>query len=95
MNSYIPTKPKKYNEHDSFDLDTRLQQMTFNKIIQNPDEHFEKTFITNFDLIHHQCRGDKLSHSREYYETLFFKKKSSEIDIKQRDSFVSAAINSE
>ena len=47
--------------------------MTFNKIIQNPDEHFEKTFITNFDLIHHQCRGDKLSHSREYYETLFKK----------------------
>ena len=46
-------------------------------------------------MIHHQCRGDELSHSREYYETLFFKKKSSEIDIKQRDSFVSAAINSE
>ena len=45
MNSYIPTKPKKYNEHDSFDLDTRLQQMTFNKIIQNPDEHFEKTLL--------------------------------------------------
>ena len=45
MDSYIPTKPKKYNEHDSFDLDTRLQQMTFNKIIQNPDEHFEKTLL--------------------------------------------------
>ena len=73
INSYVLTKPKKYNKHDSFDLDTRLQQMTFNKIIQNPDEHFEKTFITNFDLIHHQCRGDKLSHSREYYETLFKK----------------------
>ena len=96
MNSYILTKPKKYNEHDSFDLDTGLQQMTFNEIIQNPDEHFEKTFITNFDLIHHQCRGDELSHSREYYETLFKKKINSEIDnIKQRDSFVSTAINSE
>ena len=49
--------------------------MIFNEIIQNPDQHFEKTFITNFDLIHHQCRGDELSHSREYYETLLLKKK--------------------
>ena len=84
------------NEHDKFDLDARLQQMTFNEIIQNPDNHFENAFITNFDLIHNQCRGDKLTHDRKFYETLFKEKLNSEInDIEQKDRFVLAAINSE
>ena len=95
-NSYIPTRPKLLNEHDKFDLDARLQQMTFNEIIQNPDNHFENVFITNFDLINNQCRGDKLTHDRKFYETLFKEKLNSEInDIEQKDRFVSAAINSE
>ena len=95
-NSYIPTKPKMLNEHDKFDLDARLQQMTFNEIIQNPDNHFENAFITNFDLIQNQCRGDKLTHDRKFYETLFKEKLNSEInDIEQKDRFVLAAINSE
>ena len=95
-NSYIPTKPKMLNEHDKFDLDARLQQMTFNEIIQNPDNHFENAFITNFDLIQNQCRGEKLTHDRKFYETLFKEKLNSEInDIEQKDRFVSAAINSE
>ena len=84
------------NEHDKFDLDARLQQMTFNEIIQNLDNHFENAFITNSDLIHNQCRGDKLMHDRKFYETLFKEKLNSEInDIEQKDRFVSAAINSE
>ena len=95
-NSYIPTRPKLLNEHDKFDLDARLQQMSFNEIIQNPDNHFENVFITNFDLINNQCRGDKLTHDRKFYETLFKEKLNSEInDIEQKDRFVSAAINSE
>ena len=95
-NSYIPTRPKLLNEHDKFDLDARLQQMTFNEIIQNPDNHFENVFITNFDLINNQCRGDKLTHDRKFYETLFKEKLNSEInDIEQKDRFVLAAINSE
>ena len=95
-NSYIPTRPKLLNKHDKFDVDARLQKMTFNEIIQNPDNHFENVFITNFDLIHNQCRGDKLTHDRKFYETLFKEKLNSEInDIEQKDRFVSAAINSE
>ena len=84
------------NEHDKFDLDARLQQMTFNEIIQNPDNYFEKAFITNFDLMHNQFRGDELTHDRKIYETLFKEKLNSEInDINQKDRFVLAAINSE
>ena len=73
-NSYVPTRPKFYNKHDKGNLDTRLQQETYNKIISNPEKYFEKTTITNFDLIHHHCRGDKLTRDRKYYKTLFKKK---------------------
>ena len=79
-NNYIPTRPKLLNDHDRFDLDAQLQQMTFNEIMQNPDSHFENAYITNFDLIHHECRGDKLTHDRKYYETLFNKRLNSEIN---------------
>ena len=51
-NSYIPTKPRFFNEHDKGDLDTQLKQMTYNEILQNPEEHFEKRKIITFDLIH-------------------------------------------
>ena len=95
-NSYTPIKPKLLNKHDKFDLDARLQQMTFDEIIQNPDNYFENVFITNSDLMHSQCRGDELKHNREYYETLFKEKLNSEIkEIDQKNRFVSAAINSE
>ena len=70
--------------------------MTFDEIIQNPDNYFRNAFITNFDLIHNQCRGDELKHDRKYYETLFKEKLNSEIkEIDQKNRFVSAAINSE
>ena len=68
-NSYVLTRLKFYNKHNKGGLDT--QQETYNEIISNLDKYFEKTIITNFDLIHHYCRGDKLTHGRKYYETLF------------------------
>ena len=96
INNYIPTRPKLLNDHDRFDLDTRLQQMTFNEIMQNPDSHFENTYITNFDLIHHQCRGDKLTHDIKYCETLFNERLNSQIiNVNDKGNFVSAAINCE
>ena len=71
MNNYVPTKPKFYNENGKGDLDSQLQQMTFNEIIFDPNNFFEKVHITYFDLIHNECRGDELKHDRQYYETLF------------------------
>ena len=88
-NSCLLTRPKFYNKHEKVDLDTRLQQETYNEIISNPDEYFEKTTITNFDLIHHHCRGDKLIHDRKYYETLFKKKVDFEFNNQLRkDAFL-------
>ena len=73
-NSYVLTRPEFYNKHDKVDLDTRLQQETYNEIISNPEEYFQKTTITNFDLIYHHCRGDKLTHDRNI--TRLYLKKS-------------------
>ena len=39
--------------------------------MENPDQSFRKTKIVNFDIIHHECRGDKLEKSYEYYQTVF------------------------
>ena len=70
--------------------------MTFNEIIVDTDYHFEDSFITNFDLIHNDCRGDKLSYSRKHYETISNEKVKKEIaSEKFRNRFISSAIRSE
>ena len=76
-NNYIPTRPNLLNDHDRIDFDARLQQMTFNEIMQNSDSYLESAYITNFDLssVHYQCRGDKLTHDKKYYERKTFQRK--------------------
>ena len=93
MQSYVPTKVKQRTPFDS--LDDTLRRMTFNEIISNPDYHFKNSFVTNFDLIHHQCCGDPLEHDRKYYETIFYEKLTSEITAENRQTFISSAIKSE
>ena len=72
VNNYVPLNIQndrgKENLHD---LDTRLKQMTFDEIIWDPGYHLKNSFVTNFDLIHHQCRGDSLNFSRKHYETIY------------------------
>ena len=47
-------------------------------------------------MIHHECRGDTLSFSRKYYETISYKKFNEEItDIANQQKFISSAIKSE
>ena len=67
MCSYVPTKPKSTK---FFDLHQRLQEMTFEEVVNNPKEHFDNVYIKNFDLIHHQSRGDVLNYSEKFYKTI-------------------------
>ena len=73
-NGYVPSRPIYHNEFDRGDLDMHLKQVDYNKILSDPDEYFSKVEFINFDLIHHQCRGDKLQNSKKYYETIYQKK---------------------
>ena len=87
----VNCRAKFYNRHDKGDLDTRFQQADYDEIISNSDEYFEKVTITNFDLIHQQCRGDKALHDRKYDETLFKKKVEHELNNQlHRDVFLSS-----
>ena len=84
----VPTKAKARTAYDT--LDDTLNRMTFNEIINNTDYHFENSYITNFDLIHHNCRGDPLNN------TISYEKLNNEIISKEdRASFISSAIKSE
>ena len=70
--------------------------MTFNEIINDPEYHFKNSYVTNFDLIHNECRGDELHFSRKYYETIAYKRFNEEITNKtNQEKFVSSAIKSE
>ena len=91
VNSYIPTK---VTETDK-DLHSRLKEMTYNEIIENFDYHFKNCYVTNFDLIHHECRGDKLEFSRNFYETIFYDKVKENLSEENKEKFLSAAIKSE
>ena len=94
IQNYVPTNPPK--DKKFFDLDMTLKRMTFEEIIADPEFHFENSCITNFDLIHHECRGDRLSFSRKYYETISYKKFNQEItDNANQQKFISSAIKSE
>ena len=87
---------KRTTSNFGHDLDTTLRKMTFEKIVDDPDYHFQNSYITNFDLIHHECRGDDLSYSKKHYETITKKSINNEIEndnIKYR--FISSAIKSE
>ena len=97
VQNYVPTNPtKRLSSKFGHDLDITLKKMTFKKIVDNPDYHFQNSYVTNFDLIHHQCRGDELSYSRKHYETIYKKNINDEIVTDNlRYRFLSSAIKSE
>ena len=71
-NSYILKKPEKkeygWLEHD---LMTYINDLKCEHFIEDTNSHFSLMKITNFDIIHHQCRDDSLQYSKRYYETIF------------------------
>ena len=66
--------------------------MTFNEIVDDPEEHFNNVYIKNFDLIHHKSRGDALNFSEKFYKTISISQLK-QIDYKSYQ-FVAAAIKS-
>ena len=91
VNSYVPTK---VTETDK-DLDLKLKEMKYDNIVKDFDFHFENCYMTNFDLIHHECRGDKLQFSRKFYETIFYDSVKKNLDEINQERFLSSAIKLE
>ena len=90
VNCYIPTKIE--NAHD---LHSRLNKIKFDEITKDFDYHFKNCYVTNFDLIHHECRGDKLNHSRKFYQTIFYNQMKKNLSEKDQEGFVASAIKAE
>ena len=87
--SYIPKKVFVY------DLHTRLIDEKNNEILNDLDGHFKKCYITNFDLIHNDCRGDKLNFSRKFYQTIYSKELKENLNYQEQNDFIAAGIRSE
>ena len=60
VNSYVPRKVDYV-----YDLHTRLNKTRYDEILNDLDGHFKNCYVTNFDLINHECRGDKLHYIRK------------------------------
>ena len=66
-------KTKKKYEWYEHDLMTYIDNLKYDHFINNMDSHFSNAKVTNFDIIHYQCRGDELENPQQYYKTIFDK----------------------
>ena len=97
VQNYVPYNPNNYltepnREHS---LGDTLDRQKYERIINNPNYHFKNSFITNFDIIHHQCRGDNLQNTIQYYQTIFNESVNKEIEENKKTNFIAEAIESE
>ena len=90
VNNYVPTLTT-----DVHDLHTRLNKIKYDEIVSNFDRHFKNCYVTNFDLINNECRGDELTHSRRFYETVFYNQIEKNLKKEDRKNFCASAIRSE
>ena len=88
VNNYLP-----YYPHRKDTLHDTLLRHEYERINRNKREYFENAKIVNFDIINHNCRGDPLQNSVEYYQTI---KKVDLTNIKKEDEgeFIASAIKS-
>ena len=89
VNNYLPYYPVYGGS-----LGDTLLRNKYEKICENRKEYFENAKIVNFDIINHECRGDPLEHTVEYYQTI--KQKDLKY-VKENDEgkFISSAIKSQ
>ena len=45
----------------------------YNEMTKDPTKYFEQKMVVNFDIIHHECRGDLLQGSCKNYQTVYSK----------------------
>ena len=64
-NSYVPI----YTKPEDKDFLSYYDDLKYDAALKNPDTYI-KNVVKNFDIIHHECRGDKLEKSCDYYQTV-------------------------
>ena len=69
--AYIPRYVKenlKWYEKEG--LITYIDQLKYKEFQKDRDAYINQTKITNFDIIHHECRGDRLDISIKEHNTI-------------------------
>ena len=95
VNCYIPqyVKPNlKWYERDG--LMTYHDHVKYEEYARDPDRYLSRANIVNFDLTHAQCRFEKPSLSKKFYQTV----SKSHVDAmpsQEKDKAVSACLRSE
>ena len=47
-----------------------IDHIKYRTMLDDPDQYFDKVKIVDFDIIHHECRGDKLIGNYKDYKTI-------------------------
>ena len=71
-NKYVPTYQEDYSKLPWYERDmmTYINHIKYRTMRDNPDSYFKNVIIVNFDIINHECRGDKLIGTYKDYKTI-------------------------
>ena len=97
VTNYVPYNPDKEMNSITFehDLDYTLKKSSYENIINDPSYHFDNAYVINFDIINHECKGDKLENTKEYYRSIHAERLNNEIKEENKTNFVTCAIECE
>ena len=60
-NNYIPEYvPENLKWHELDGLMTYIDKLKYDNFIKDSDDHFERTHVNNFEIIHKQSREEKI-----------------------------------
>ena len=72
VNKYVPRFVQHFElpwyERDG--LMSYIDALKCDEFLNDTDVHFKNAQVVNFDIIHHECRGDPLKGNSEDYKTI-------------------------
>ena len=71
-NKYVPEYARNYFSKPWYERDLMgyFNYLDYQEMSKQPTKYFEQKKVINFDIIHHESRGDKLQGSYEGYQTV-------------------------
>ena len=71
-NKYVPPYQEEYGKLHWYERNmmSYIDYLKYERIKNNADVCFKEVKIINFDIINHECRGDKLQRSYKDYKTI-------------------------
>lgn len=71
-NNYVPTYHEDYSKRPWYESDMMsfIDHIKYRSMRDNPDSYFNNVKVVNFDIINHECRGDKLIGPYKDFKTI-------------------------